>query len=235
MKIHSLKIRRSSVGRLIPFDRIYLVNYEDREVIKKLFRYAIVMPLLGAMKTVIRDQRLEIHLSRGHERTTEVHHFPMVTGATPYKIGDVLDFENEKWVVVVPLLRKALRDSNELHPKYLTSNKWVFRGNTVVTKRRHKTKLQVRMGKKGTPEVAPKDDAPAAFNKQAYLQTPERDVKPPCLFCPRMILHQNGECNLGDIHCYSSLPLGLKKELLEPEPEGDAVDGQLPEHGAGNV
>lgn len=54
-----------------------------------------------------------------------------------------------------------------------------------------------------------KDDAPpeprGAYPETGYLSTPMGVIRPPCFACPRLLLHQGGECALGDQVCFSHL------------------------------
>jgi len=111
---------------------------------------------------------------------------------------------------VVPILSKWLRDvalpeeeadqdgKGQEVPRYLLSSKW-FEGR----KRREE------------------HEAKPFWPSQAYLQTEKGKVRPICLACSLMIAHQNGQCTLGQMHCYRVLALGVtnyfKAGLQVPE------------------
>ena len=68
---------------------------------------------------------------------------------------------------------------------------------------------------------------PSPFSNRAYLQTPHRKIRPICVVCPRVILHQNGECQLGEKVCFESLPLGLTNHFEEALSMPDASPNEL--------
>lgn len=43
------------------------------------------------------------------------------------------------------------------------------------------------------------------YPETAYLSTVQGVLAPPCLACPRLILHEGGECEIGDETCFSLL------------------------------
>lgn len=53
------------------------------------------------------------------------------------------------------------------------------------------------------------------FPMGTYLQTLTRDFRPVCMACSRSILHQSGNCQLGQQECYESLALGVKDYFVE--------------------
>lgn len=109
------------------------------------------------------------------------------------------------WVVVVPILTKFAR---EHMPQYLMNERW-YTGR----RRRNNNKQSV------LPSLA-------------YLQTPEKVIRPVCVACPRFLEHQAGKCQVGQPVCYTSLALGGIDNLgldesvpAAPEDVRDALDG----------
>ena len=200
MNIHRIKISRTFAGVRVPFDYLYLVEYANLEVIERLFKFSIVMPLRGRMLQELQELSIS-QLSRNqHERTEH----PTVKGFDA-KLKTHLDFEN-RWLSVVPLLPKMPRVAalgTPGHPTYLTAKRWGFKPRGKRYSRIATTEM-----------VAP---AYQAFDDQAYLQTPGKKIRPPCLMCPRMILQQAGQCQLGDPICFEELPIGVVQAFTQDE------------------
>jgi hypothetical protein len=114
------------------------------------------------------------------------------------------------WVVVVPILTKFARENV---PRYLMNARW-YEG-----RRRNKNKKL---------NVLP---------SLAYLQTPEKIIRPVCVACPRFLENQAGKCQVGQPICYTSLALGGLDtvgldESVSPAPEDvrdllDSVDAEV--------
>lgn len=194
MEIYSLRVKKSRAGVVFPFDRVYLTDTTNKEIFKQLFRYALVMPVTGVLKKKFYELVPDGYEDHPFNRNISTHK-PVI------KRADWLEFiKSGHWVMAVPLLTKWSRENNRLRPSYLTAKRW------------HKQR-----GPK-----TPRMDADA-FPNSTHLQTPEKDIRPVCLFCPRFIMHQNGACNIGEDVCFSALPLGLtdhfKEGLSAPTPE----------------
>ena len=92
-----------------------------------------------------------------------------------------------EWVMCVPILTRFMK---KVMPRYLVAAGWY----------------------KGVPD---KDMTRVPFPHMTYLQTPDKNIRPVCVACPRIILHQNGECQVGNKVCYESLALGLHDHFAE--------------------
>lgn len=223
MHIHSVRVRHTEAGRVFPFDRVYLVKNDDRGLVKNLFKFAIIMPLVGGTKALLQQVVVDARVIRGHKRAVEVNTFARgVEENTSYGVAEVLDLQKDDWLVVVPLLPRKKEKSGTVKPSYLTASRWTT--SPVAGTRKRATRKALKA--KHLPLEEPVE-APTAFNQQAYLQTPEKDIRPPCLLCPRMIFQRAGECHLGDLVCYGHLPLGLK-EMFDLDKEA-STGPTLPE------
>ena len=175
MEVFGLRIKRTQAGKSFPFDRIYIVRHKDKDVIEKLFRYALVMPLDGDLKerllTLLKEEKDALEFDdQPHDRSTG--------GRAP---NPASLFSHGDWVVAVPILPKWAKKNV---PRYLVAQGW------YAESRRKKA-----------------NDEP--FPKHTFLLTPEKKIRPVCVACPRFILHQNGDCKLGDRVCLDTLPMGL--------------------------
>lgn len=177
----SVYLSKRRAGKIVPFTRFYLVNFDERHLIERMFKYSIVMPMNEAYLDRV-TKCTPVKLSRHHIEATLVDDPADIMSAEERKarwtklLG--LDAGNE-WVFVFPLLPRG--DQN-FAPRDLGAD-W------SVTSR-----------KEGKRDTQP-------FTELAYLQLPDRKVRPPCLICPRYLQQQAGECSLGQQICYTTLSL----------------------------
>lgn len=200
MHIYCLRVNQNVAGRGFPFDRVYLVKYDDRAVIDQLFRYALVMPVEEKLNQQLKALAIEKAIDRPFDRDDDAK---LTTGDWHDQLS------SGEWVLVVPLLPKWMHKNM---PQYLTAERWF---ETRDNRRR-------RQGRMPAPT-----NRPSPFSNRAYLQTPHRKIRPICVVCPRVILHQNGECQLGEKVCFESLPLGLTNHFEEALAIPDASPNEL--------
>lgn len=199
MEVFCLRVGKTTAGKKFPFDRVYLVNYDNRAVIDKMFRYALVLPVEDALKKMLCEIEPDEYINRTFHRDDAEN------TKTTIDNGDWIDLiKDGEWVMVVPILSKWM---NQNMPRYLVAEHW-FDARTARTKK----------GRVILPS------RPSPFTNRSYLQTPHRKIRPICVVCPRMILHQNGECQLGEKICYETLPLGLVNHF----DEGGVIPGAPP-------
>lgn len=179
MQILCVRVAKGKVGVTFPFDRVYLAKYEDRAVFEALFRYALVLPIEGELKTMVHELEIDEVVTREMERDDEEE-----TARAPKRGEWKRLFSRSEWVMAVPILPRFFRDAGHSMPKYLAAARWYG--------------LKAGRNRKDR-EV---------FASRSFLQTPEKKIRPICVVCPRFIEHQAGECQLGQKVCYSSLGLG---------------------------
>lgn len=199
MEVYCLRVQQTVAGNKFPFDRVYLVPYELRDNIEKLFRYALVLSVEGLLKDMLTEVPVNQYINRTQHRNddeSEPVKFPLA--AWNELLGD------DTWLMVVPVLPKWMHQNT---PRYLVAEAWY--------RKRYK-----RVGRSGKEEL-PERESP--FTVRSYLQTPHKKIRPICVACPRMILHQNGECQIGGEHCFTNLPLGLVDHFAEAEAVPDAT------------
>lgn len=201
MRIYSLRVNRTVAGKSFPFDRVYITRYEDRDILDRLFRYALVMPieeqLMKQLNTVTINQAVARPFNRDDDARLDASEWRDRLG-------------QGEWVLAVPLLPKWMHKNM---PQYLTAEKWF----DVNARRRRRRASSTSSG------VA----RPSPFESRAYLQTPHKKIRPICVACPRAILHQNGECQLGEAICLESLPLGVNNHFEEGLSLPEATPNQL--------
>lgn len=189
MEIYCLRVRREQAGRSFAFDRVYFARNGEHTVFKKMFRYALIMPVESRLKEILsEDVKIELSVAHPYDRDDQA--------VTPKHADFVELLEGDDWVMCVPILPKYVAENM---PRYISAaGKVQFRGK--------------RHGKAGFTR---NPDPQSIFPALTYLQTPEQNIRPVCVACPRFIMHQNGQCQLGEKICYESLGLGVKNHFKE--------------------
>jgi hypothetical protein len=227
MQVHSLRIKRTFVGPTFPFDRVYLVNHEDRGIVPQLFRNALVMSVDDGLKKMLKEITLDTVQARPFERDDDES---APRSPTKDELSKILK-KGTDWLMVVPILAKWLRNSE------LGINKKETRSKLPVLDEEGQAQPRYIMSKKwyhGRRSRGRQDSSP--IPNQSYLLRDGKAIQPICVACPRMVQHQNGECQLGQRICYESLSLGLrnhfKEGLTAPPPSTNVkeiADRVLPE------
>jgi len=194
MDLYCLRVNRATAGKTFPFDRVYLTKNDQHSVFKKLFRYALILPVEQGLKNILLDY---VKIEAG-----ETHEFDRNDQAlAPVDDDWRLLLETNEWVMAVPLLSKYVASNM---PRYLTAA-GKYRDST-------QKKVPKRRRNRITSSIAEVADP---FPTLTYLQTPEQNIRPVCVACPRFIMHQNGHCRLGEDICYTSLALGVHNHFKE--------------------
>lgn len=202
MDVFSLRVNRTHAGRLFPFDRVYLVRHEKREVIEQLFRYAIVMPVDTALLDILLQLTPDEFVYRHQTRQEDEGKKKSLGDKAAASWG--AQMRSGEWVMAVPILTKWAQKHMQNLPRYLTAKNYYA-------------------GAKGKAR-----EAVSPYSNLTYLQLPGKKVRPVCVICPRFINHQNGECQPGQKVCYESLGLGLQSHFAEglqaPEPAENVLE-----------
>jgi len=203
--IVKLKIHRNEAGVTIPYDTLYLFSRKHRELIPKIWQYALVLPLEEEFLKVIYRLTPTQTSHFKFNRDDEAEKVPVLKDLPSTRNSEYVVMKTAWWddlfekhslkerVVVVPILTTKRQD--KLFPKYLASSKWFER------------RAPQRNRYRSAEVVIP---APA-INDLAYLATPLPEpnnvIRPICSICPRNMQHLQGECIPGMPICYQSLDL----------------------------
>jgi hypothetical protein len=191
--ILDIHIHRKAAGNTIPFDKLYLVRKEDRELIPKIFGYALVLPFNDELRTALANLKPSF-ITKKHFRRNDDDKDVSIFGSkresahTVHAWWDTFFTEHDvaNRVVVIPVLTSTVR--KHIKPRYLVAKKW-----EETQKKKNKRLPQ----------------APVLLSEYAYLATPlaapDDKIRPICNICPRHLLHVQGECMPGQKVCYSSL------------------------------
>lgn len=208
MDLYCLRVKRESAGRTFPFDRVYLARNGEHVVFKKLFRYALILPVESGLKENL-IQNVEIDKGEAHSFDRDD------AAAAPTSSEWKEALEEGEWVLAVPILPKYVAGNT---PRYITAaGKYRLPSST--------NKAVSGPGRRRRFRSTPQVDEP--FPTLTYLQTPEQNIRPVCVACPRFIMHQNGHCRLGEQICYESLALGMQNHFKEALDTPLATDNAL--------
>lgn len=225
-----IKVSREVAGITIPFDKLYFFRREDRELIPKIFGYALVLPVSEELVTKIKRLRPKSLSHYKHQRDDEALHQPPTIGGTLLDGRTHSQNQIKEWwdttlfvpedlterVVVIPILTKKVR--KKIQARYLSSKKWYDRQKSQISARN-------RYARKAAPQAII-----SALPEVAYLATPEAapddKINPICTICPRNLLQLQGKCTPGELVCYKSLdfnsitttaelPVATEEELAE--------------------
>lgn len=191
-RVYSLRINREIAGNVFPFDRVYLTSFDSHAVFKRLFQYALVMPLDETLMGVLKGIDVEVEKEICFHRTYRPP--PSLPNASfLHRLFETAD----SWVMCVPLLTRRVSPV-EIHARYLTAtgkymHPLISPYTTSITGRRSRRRW--------------KNTIPDPFPAYTYLQTPTQDIRPVCTACPNIIQFYNGECRLGVGACYNALNL----------------------------
>ena len=191
MDLYCLRVKREAAGKTFPFDRVYMARNGEHTVFKKMFRYALVLPVEASLTNMLLDH-VEIEAGTSHTFNRDEEAKPPTADEWKELIS------SEDWVLAVPILAKYVAANM---PRYLTA---VGRYRDPDHKKTKKRRRHI---------FASPIDEP--FPALTYLQTPEQNIRPVCIACPNFINHQNGHCKLGEDICYTSLALGVHNHFKE--------------------
>ena len=191
MDLYCLRVKRESAGKVFPFDRVYVARNGEHGIFKKMFRYALILPVETGLKNLLLDYvKIEDGAAHPFDRDDAT---PTPTDAEWREV-----LETEELVMCVPILSKYVASNM---PRYLTAA-GKYRDPIGKLKKRRRSRAM----------AAPVSEP---FPTLTYLQTPEQNIRPVCIACPNFINHQNGHCRLGEDICYTSLALGMHNHFKE--------------------
>jgi hypothetical protein len=193
MDLYCLRVKREAAGKTFPFDRVYLARNGEHGVFKKLFRYALILPVEASLTNLLLDY---VEIEAGDAHPFDRDDSTVAPTADEWKAL----ITSEEWVLAVPILAKYVASNM---PRYLTAaGKYREPADHNKSKKRRRRRTAI------APVAEP-------FPTLTYLQTPEQNIRPVCIACPNFINHQNGHCRLGEDICYTSLGLGVHNHFKE--------------------
>lgn len=194
-----LRVKRGDAGMKIPFDKVYLFHKNDRELLPRIFRDAMVFPLTQHWVEQIKK---------------------VVEKGASYKAFAFNRFGEDG-------LAKRVKNQNPLEGIEKEHDNYTALVPVLFTKHGSKsTKKAIRH--KGRKKVAsyaayiiarPMRTATVSLMKQlisarAYFLMDGRAVKPICLMCPRHQYFIQGACTLGEADCYTHLAQARPNDMV---------------------
>jgi hypothetical protein len=198
-KLHSTDIVKVRIDQTLikkfPFDLVYLVPVEQREVIPHLFPWSLCFTITPELHELLEAPISDIKFSTRYPAKSR----PVaLQGSNEDLVQELSDVSG--YFLVVPVLgleqRRRRHDAprgNKI-PAYLTALRHAGTDNTNVYAH--------------------------LFTPDTILFSPDGAVRPICRMCPRSMLNLQGKCHLGSTACYTSLvvrkgPKALDDEVLE--------------------
>lgn len=126
MKIYRLDVSRRAAGQTIPFDRVYLAHGQARSFVKKLFAYALVLPVSGEFRECLLNT-VPYGVPKGDNKEGRKEAWVRFLNSA------------DDWIAVIPILPKRAR---ALMPSYLVNKSWYTRTGTWK-ERKEKSPLPV--------------------------------------------------------------------------------------------
>lgn len=232
----ALRVHRSLVGEIFPFDIVYFFKKEDEDLIPGIFPYSMVLMITKKFSELIRttiEQRKLNHaafpLRRKDEESWEKRFKDANAGKTPLHrvLKNYTDF-----VALVPTLFLA-KDKQNITPAYL-------HGGVKVPPRRVDTGKEKGRFKKATEtdhEKGLRRMMKKVYSARSYFLINGQKFQPLCVACPNNLSMLNGECFFGQGQCYSLLAQSTPGEFVKAlkryqeftvnfgEPELEVEDG----------
>jgi hypothetical protein len=223
-EIIKVKIPKTVAGIKIPYDLIYLITREQRELVHKLWDFALVMPFEESFQRVIFELYPRFYSKLGRNRNdaelklsinpaTKESPLPIRVRkseqrnlATAWWATIAEEYALSERLVVVPILLQ--RKEEKLLPRYLGAKRWMDRQAPYATSSRKTRSLATTELKLTAPQVA---QLAPPISDLAYLSTPyplpNDKLRPLCSICPRSFQHLQGQCIPGMAVCYTHLDI----------------------------
>jgi hypothetical protein len=183
-----LRVHRASAGTEVPFDKIYIFNKRDKELLPRVFRNAMVFPITAAfadqMGKVFRAGGSKLGRMYAHNRFGEAGLQKWAERKLPF---ENLRDERDNYLALVPVL--------------FTRQGSKRRGNRHTAKRKNVSFASYIVAKPGGNTRLMRD----VVSARAYFIVDGAPIKPICLICPKHQSTLQGKCMLGEAECLEHL------------------------------
>jgi len=235
--ILKVKVPKTIAGIKFPYDLIYLMSADQRELIHKLWQFALVMPFEESFQNIIYKLRPQELSQIGYQRDDSTMKTATVLAYNTdwwQPLRDKYDLDNR--VVVVPMLWGALtkqapdqEPTTHILPKYISARNWISKqaGVRTTSSRKRSKRTTVKYSPFEQLELSDADVAKivSPLSTLAYLSTPfdgpDAKIRPICSVCSNNFQHLQGKCKPGMPVCYECLDLSdlvnLRKKMVIPQ------------------
>lgn len=198
---YTLRVHRKNAGKLIPFDRITFFHKKDQDLLPRIYRDAMVLPITVAFANQVAAATNPEHISTQHKaysfaRFDEREFCTQLKAHNP--IAEIMDQRNDYLALIPVLFTKA-------GSKLVRAER--FRGRKKVAT--FAAYLVAKPAQKGAVDLAKK-----VLSAKSYFILDGKIVRPLCLACPRHQSFFQGLCHLGEQQCYQRLARAKPADLV---------------------
>lgn len=122
MELYRINVARKDAGKSIPFDRVYLAHGEARRTVKRLFGYALVLPMTPELRGPLSLDKKDVP-PWAPDKKPELYPHDGPTRELDLDWAEKIE-DHSDWVLVVPILPKL---ATHMMPSYLVNNRWYLR------------------------------------------------------------------------------------------------------------
>lgn len=197
-----LRVDRNRAGAIFPFDKVYFFEKSAEDTLPRIFTHAFVISPTTQFVNMVRDV---VWNSVGHMvcQTGKAH---ALSRRDEHKLKERMDNRHpiyevianpQGYLAVIPMLflrGRANREKTEkpaIYPIYIHAPGKVrfipMPGNVELNKERNMKNMM------------------STAAQHAYFLSEGEAFRPICVLCPRSLYMLSGQCQFGDIVCYSSL------------------------------
>lgn len=220
-----VRVRKSDVGKHIPFDKVYLFRAEDHAIIRLMFPFSFCFPVTEEFKTSLRGLKPEQTSYHTARRETSVVGKALELTANQNKeywdlFFNTYDIDNR--LVVIPV--KTVHKGKKIFAAYFNSSR-NFRNKNEGPQPTSKVKRR----KAKLPRAAATQKAEDRYKLPSYAEPalftpypePYNVIQPFCSICPNAMERIKGECVPGMPVCYTMLDIS-KAVPIKHEPANES-------------
>ena len=180
-EIVALRVERTEAGKKFPFDVAYFFNNDLEDLLARIFRSGVVMPVTKTMKADIRAVCVKTK--------PEMHLHPFDRNDAAESTEDPSDYVlhvTSKDLMFVPIL-------------------FTRRGRVTAEQAEEQSKLIFPLYFAANSGASKKKNIASILSNRAYLLFNKKKIRPVCLACPLHMLAIVGRCEAKLEECYKQI------------------------------
>jgi hypothetical protein len=198
---YTLRVHRKNAGKLIPFDRITFFHKDDQDLLPRIYRDAMVLPITAAFASQIVAATASTadtvqHKAYSFARFGERELCAQLKEHNP--VAEIMD-QRSDYLALIPVL------FTKTGSKLVRAER--FKGRKKVAT--FAAYLVARPTKGNTVNLTKK-----VLSAKSYFILDGKIVRPLCLACPRHQSFFQGLCHLGEQQCYQRLARAKPADLV---------------------